>query len=216
MPSSLSSPSSQRELLVQPTDSSLTSKELEKLRRLLQQKCRIEYNFALGLSVLRLIPVGHVLQNRKVSFYLIGTIGFHVETKNEIFAAGGSCCRQKLKCWNFRLSCGRLRQEIAPKSVPHVQHDYFSSFNQWNHWFVMLSLPSSFLKLSSYNVITIQRAPWNNCYAKVNKSRKVFLCPLELISCCYFLSQAFVYISQTEYLHLFQGERRSKGRIKSV
>ena len=25
---------------------------------------------------------------------------------------------------------GRLRQKIAPKSVPHVQHDYFSSINQ--------------------------------------------------------------------------------------
>ena len=41
------------------------------------------------------------------------------------------------------------RQNIAPKSVPHVQHDYFSSFNQSNHSFVALSLPllSSFLKL---------------------------------------------------------------------
>ena len=65
MPSSLSSPSSQRELLVQPTDSSLTSKELEKLRRLLQQKCRIEIELCVGLSVLRLFRVGHVLQNRQ-------------------------------------------------------------------------------------------------------------------------------------------------------
>ena len=27
-----------------------------------------------------------------------------------------------------------VRQQIAPKSVPHVQHDYFSSFNQSNSW----------------------------------------------------------------------------------
>ena len=151
----------------------------------------------------------------EVQFCLLGTNGVHAKAKNERFNAASLRCRQNLKNENFVSSCGRLRQKIAPKSVPHVQHDYFSSFNQWNHWFVMLSLslPSSFLKLSSYNVITIQRAPWNNCYAKVNKSRNVFLCLLELISCCYFLSQAFVYISQTEYLHLFQGERRSKGRI---
>ena len=29
-----------------------------------------------------------------------------------------------------------LCQKIAPKSVPHVQHDYFPSFNQSYHWFV--------------------------------------------------------------------------------
>ena len=34
---------------------------------------------------------------------------------------------------NFMSSFGRLRQNIAPKSVPHVQHDYLSSFNQSNH-----------------------------------------------------------------------------------
>ena len=35
------------------------------------------------------------------------------------------------------------------KSVPHVQHDYFSSFNQSDHCFLVLSLPlpSSLLKL---------------------------------------------------------------------
>ena len=35
------------------------------------------------------------------------------------------------------------------KCVPHVQHDYFSSFNQSDHCFLVLSLPllSSLLKL---------------------------------------------------------------------
>ena len=41
-------------------------------------------------------------------------------------------CRQKLKHENFTSSFDRLRQSIAQKSVPHVQHDYFSSFNQSN------------------------------------------------------------------------------------
>ena len=62
------------------------------------------------------------------------------------------CCelaRQNLKYENFTSSFGRLRQNIAPKSVPHVQHDYFYSFNQSNHLFVAysLTLPSSNLKL---------------------------------------------------------------------
>ena len=48
---------------------------------------------------------------------------------------------------NMKIS--RRRLAIAQRGVPHVQHDYFSSFNQSNHWFValLLTLPSSDLKL---------------------------------------------------------------------
>ena len=65
-----------------------------------------------------------------VPFRLLGTIGFHVKAKNDRFTAASSRCRQNLKFENFTSSFGRLRQNIAPKSVPH---DYFSSFNQSNH-----------------------------------------------------------------------------------
>ena len=43
----------------------------------------------------------------------------------------------------------RLREKILLKCVPHGQHDYFSSFNQSDHLFLVLSLPlpSSLLKL---------------------------------------------------------------------
>ena len=58
---------------------------------------------------------------------------------------------------NFTSSFGRLRQNIARKSVPHVQHDYFSSFNQSNHLFVALSSLSSNLKLLIVTG-TLQRA----------------------------------------------------------
>ena len=68
-----------------------------------------------------------------VHFRLLGTNGFHVKAKSERFTAVSSRCREKLKYENFTSSFGRLRQNIAPKSVPHVQHDYFSSFNQSNH-----------------------------------------------------------------------------------
>ena len=80
----------------------------------------------------------------------LGTNGFHVKAKNEKFTAASSRCRQNLKYENFTSWFGRLRQNIAPRSVPHVQHDYFSSFNQSIHWFVVLSLtlPSSNLELS--------------------------------------------------------------------
>ena len=68
-----------------------------------------------------------------VHFRLLGKNGFHVKAKNERFTAAGSRCRQKLKYENFTSSFGRLRDNIAPKSVPYVQHDYFPSFNQLNH-----------------------------------------------------------------------------------
>ena len=68
-----------------------------------------------------------------VHFRLLGTIGFHVKAKNDRFTAASSRCRQNLKFENFTSSFGRLCQNIAPKSVPHVPHDYFSSFNQSNH-----------------------------------------------------------------------------------
>ena len=69
----------------------------------------------------------------EVHFRFLGTNGFHEKAKNEKFTAASSRCRQNLKFENFTSSFGRLRQKIAPKSVPHVQHDYFSSFNQSNH-----------------------------------------------------------------------------------
>ena len=68
-----------------------------------------------------------------VHFRVLGTKGFHVKAKSERFTAASSGCRQNLKYENFTSSFGRLRQNIAPKSVPHVHHDYFSSFNQSNH-----------------------------------------------------------------------------------
>ena len=84
-----------------------------------------------------------------VHFRLLATNGFRVKAKKERFTAASSRCRQNLKYENFPSSFGRLRQNIAPKRVLHVQHDYFSPFNQSNHWFVALSLtlPSSDLKL---------------------------------------------------------------------
>ena len=61
-----------------------------------------------------------------VYFRLRGTNAFHAcKVKEQRFTAASSRCRQNLKYDNFTSSFGRLRQNIAPKSVPHVQHDYF-------------------------------------------------------------------------------------------
>ena len=79
----------------------------------------------------------------------------------------------KIYCWELALSSepqirkfhvvfGRLRQNIARKSVPHVQHDHFSSSNQSNHWFVAiwLTLPSSNLKFPITEFTRTRR--WRN------------------------------------------------------
>ena len=68
----------------------------------------------------------------EVYFRLLGAIGFHVKAKNERFTAASWRYRQNLKYENLSSSFGR--QTFAQKSVLHVQLDYFSSFNQSNHW----------------------------------------------------------------------------------
>ena len=62
-----------------------------------------------------------------------GAVAVNIE--NERFTVLCSRCRDKLKFGNFTLSFGRLRQRIVLKCVPHVQHDYFSSFHQSDHFF---------------------------------------------------------------------------------
>ena len=70
----------------------------------------------------------------ELHFRLFGTNGFHAKAKSERFPAARSRCRQNLKYENFTSLFGILPQNIASKSVPHVQHDYFPSFNQSNHY----------------------------------------------------------------------------------
>ena len=93
----------------------------------------LKLNFALSQvfcdysMLVRLYKIGGV------HFCLLGTNGFHVKAKNERFTAASSRCRQNLKYENFTSSLGRLRENIAPNIVPHVEHDYFSPFNQSKH-----------------------------------------------------------------------------------
>ena len=141
-------------------------REFKKLRRQLQGKRHIKIELCVKLSLLRLFHVYRVVQNRRsaLSLSLLGTNGFHVKAKNERFTAASSR-RQNLKYKNFTPSFGRLRQNIAPKSVPHLQHDYFSSFNQLNHWFVALplTLPSSNLKLPNNGSTKEVYRPFDVC-----------------------------------------------------
>ena len=64
----------------------------------------------------------------QVHFRLLDTNGYRVKAKNERFTAASSLCRQNLK-----INMKDCAEKIALESVPHVQQDYFSSFNQSNH-----------------------------------------------------------------------------------
>ena len=57
------------------------------------------------------------------------------------------CCvlTLSLKPWLWKLSFGRLRQRIVLSSVLHVQHDYFSWFNQSDHCFLASSVIGSLI-----------------------------------------------------------------------
>ena len=108
-------------------------RELKKLRRQLQGQRLIKTELCVKLSLLRLFHVDHVVQNRRSALSLACHEWFSCKGKEGKFTAASSRCRQNLKYENFPSSFGRLRQNIAPKSVLHVQHDYFSSLNQSNH-----------------------------------------------------------------------------------
>lgn len=56
---------------------------------------------------------------------------------------------------NFHRLADYVKQlpKMGVPHAPHAAHDYFSSFDQSDHCFVTLSLPSSFLKLRNNDVI---------------------------------------------------------------
>lgn len=86
-------------------------------------------------------------------FHLIDTNGFHTKAEKENFqSAVCSACRESLKVSNFHRLADYVKQ-LPKMGVPHAPHDYCSSFDQSDHCFVTLSLPSSFLKLRNNDVI---------------------------------------------------------------
>ena len=112
----------------------------------------LKLNFALGWVFLRLFHVCHVIGNKWSAFLLAWHEcheWFSRRGKEWKIYSSGFALSSEPQIWKVTSWFGRLRQRIAPKSVARVQHDYFSSFNKANHWFVALSwsLPSSFLKL---------------------------------------------------------------------
>ena len=100
-------------------------REFKKLRRQVQGKLHIKIELCVKLSLLRLFHVDHVVHNRRSALLLAWHEWFSCKGKSEKLTAASFRCRQNLKYENFTSSFARLRQNIAPKSVPHVRHDHF-------------------------------------------------------------------------------------------
>ena len=119
---------------------------------------------------------------------MFSTNGFHENAKNERFTAAGSRCRHNLKHENFMSLLGRLRCKIAPKSVQHVQHDYFSLVIQSNHWFMAYSLllRSSLIKVPNNSAACMGRFSYLNglCQSKVRELNIGAMFIEEDIACC--------------------------------
>jgi len=85
----------------------------------------LKLNFALSSIICDYSMLITLYKIGEVHIRLLGTNVFHIKAKNERFTTASSRCRHNLKYENFTSSFDRLRQNIAPKSVLPVQHDYF-------------------------------------------------------------------------------------------
>ena len=114
----------------------------------------------------------------EVHFRLLGTNGFHVKVKNERFTAASSRCRQNLKQENFTSSFCWLRQNIEAKSVPHVQHDYFSSLIQ-----PIKSLICGVVAMTSCEKTAYKRNPYTCCkkFDWIALNHSCHICCVELL-----------------------------------
>ena len=97
------------------------------------------------LSVLQLFHVGYVLYSRQS--VLFASLARRRMTDLLLWA------RIVVRTSDMKISCSHLAdcKKIAPKSMLHVLHDHFSSFNQLNHRFLVLFLLFPLLSLKLFN-----------------------------------------------------------------
>lgn len=130
---------------------SQNNRQFKKLRRLLLWKRHFEIKLSRRLSVFWLFRVGHLVRNSALSLDWHERLSY--KSRERKFSV---CCVLSLS-WepqvsNFHRLADYVKQ-LPKMGVPHAPHDYCSSFDQSDHCFVMLSLPSSFLKLRNNDVI---------------------------------------------------------------
>ena len=155
-----------------------------------------------GLSGLRLFYVGNVLQNRRSALSLAWHEWFPCKGKEWKVYCCGLALSSEPQRWKFHVVIWQTTSNIAPKSVAHVQHDYFSSFNQSNRSFVPLSLPllSSFLKLPIIGSLSNHDDDGNKYPTNLHiwQWRTVFLHPLQVHISSFDILKTFSFFLRSE------------------
>ena len=107
----------------------------------MQRKRHNKIELCVRSTVLRLFHVGHVVQSRRSTLSHAWHEWFSCKGKEWKIYYCGLVLSSELQKWKFHFFVWQtVTGKIVPKSMPHVQHDYLSSFNQSNHLFVALSL----------------------------------------------------------------------------
>ena len=118
------------------------NRELKQQQPQQQQKCHLKINIEEMVTIAIIASSPNPLLLTEHTGNWTGRSAIEVNVENERFIVVSSRCGfnhnkfkvlKNLKFENFTLSFGRLRQRIVVKCVPHVQHDYLSSFNQSDH-----------------------------------------------------------------------------------
>ena len=125
-------------------------KGLRKVRRLRERKHQL--NPALGYLFYDCSKLVTFYEMVEVSFHFIGTT-----------AAGSRCLQNVIR--KFHLRVWQTTSKNCTKKRAHLQHDYFSSFNQSYHWSWLSRCRRRFLNSASQI--------WN--VAPVNKSQSEVL-----------------------------------------
>ena len=136
----------------------------------MQGKRHIKTELWVRLNVLRLFHVGHVAQSRRSKLSHAWHEWFSCKGKEWKIYYRGLVLSSELQKWKFHFFLFQtVTGKIAPKSGPHVQHDYLSLFNQSNHWFVALSL--SLPLGSSRSTTRLRRRRHKICIFNCQKKR---------------------------------------------
>ena len=133
------------------------------------------------------------------------------------------CVLVVVKTLNLEISRCHLADSdnwrIMLKCVPHAQHDYFSSFNQSDHFFLelLLLLPSSLLKLSIENGTKrlCKTAKWFQMSIQADKNGATWSKPRSIsVNLHRFLFSPLFFFKGSQFKTLWEGTNSKQNKTK--
>ena len=99
-------------------------REFKKLRRLLQRKRHIKIELCFLLSVLRLFHVCHAIRNRRSALLFAWLEWYLCQGREWKIYRCGLALSSEPQIWKIHGVLWQTTSKIAPKIVPHAQHDF--------------------------------------------------------------------------------------------